>query len=447
MRRNTMPVHRLILDDRGAAAPVIAVTLILLVGSLGLAIDVGFWYNTERRLQLAADAAAVAAAFQISEGKTANQAAPYALKEAQFHGFSGVVCEVNPVTPTQDCVIYNPPQSAFAARTDAVEVVLKEPTQPYFTGMFMASGPTVVGSGIMSASSGSGSYCLLALDGSAANALLLENNAQVQCGAAANSTSTTALNMENNAQITGNAFAVGTLKLKNNAVVTGNAYAGSFNLANNATVGGSKSASSGAMADPYAAFTPDSLDLTQGCADSAGSPMQCKNNCTKTIPPGRYCYGWDFQNNATVNLNPGVYVVESKLVLKNNAIIRSTAGTTGVTIIIKGNYAMDVGNNAQWDFAAPTSGTYAGIAFHSLSTNATSYTQTFQNNATVKLVGALYAPSQKVYFENNAVISQTTCTQVVARLIDIRNNGNFGSACTGTGTKSIGSGTAIETLK
>ena len=49
--------------------------------------------------------------------------------------------------------------------------------------------------------------------------------------------------------------------------------------------------------------------------------------------------------------------------------------------------------------------------------------------------------------ENNATISETECTQVVARLVDIRNNGNFGTGCTGKGTKTIGTGTSIKTKK
>lgn len=433
--------------DGGAAAPVIAMVLFLIVGAAGLAIDVGSWYNIERRTQLAADAAAVSASFEIANGKTAAQAAAAALKEAQKNGFTGTSCDVN-TTGSAYCQVFNPPKTKFTTDTSAVEVVLREPTPTYFSGMFLNKGPDAKGQAIMSASSGTGSYCVLALDGSAANAMYLENNATVKCGVASNSTSATALNMENNAAIVGNAYTVGTLKMKNNATVSGNAYASAVNLANNAVVSGSKSIkTTTAMADPYASFTPSTTDLTAACTDSSSNKMTCKNNCSKTLQPGRYCYGWDVQNNAVVELNPGVYVIEAQLILKNNAQIKEAYGTSGgVTLILKGNYAMDVGNNATWDFKSPTSGTYSGIAFHSLKANGSTYTQTFQNNAIIKLTGAIYVPNQKVYFENNATISQTECTQVVARLVDIRNNGNFGTACTGKGTQSIGSGTSIKTL-
>lgn len=435
-------------DDGGAAAIVIAIFLPVLFGFVGLAVDVGSWYNTERRMQMAADAAALSAAFEVSSGKTAAEAAIAALREAQKNGFTGAACDVN-TNGANRCQVFNPPISNFAADAKAVEVILREPGQTYFSSMFLSQGPQIVGKTIMTASSGTGTYCVLALDGSAANALYLENNATVRCGVASNSSSATALNLENNATVHGNAYAVGTVKMKNNAVVDGDAYAAAVNKANNATISGSQTIeTTPAMADPYAGFTPSSGDLTAGCVDGAGSQMMCKNNCTKQLNPGRYCFGWDVQNNATIELQSGVYVVETQLILKNNATIREAPGSSGgVTLILKGDYAMDVGNNALWDFAAPTSGTYAGIAFHSLKTNGSAFVQTFQNNATVKLTGAIYAPSQKVYFENNATVSETDCTQIVARLVDIRNNGNFGTGCSGKGTRTIGRGSSIKTMK
>lgn len=441
-------VTRLKRDEEGAVAVIVALASMALVGFVALAIDVAAWYNAERRLQTAADAAALAAAFEIAGGKTAAQAAALAEQEAKKNGFTAGNCAVNDQASTEPCLVFNPPVSGFTTETKAVEVVLRETGQTYFSGMFLDKGPDITSRSIMSGNAGAGTYCVLALDGSAADALLLENNAKVSCGVAANSNNALAIRMENNATVQGNAYAVGTLQMKNNAVVAEDAYAQAINKANNAAVkGATVIGSTPALDDPYASFKPSADDLDAGCVDASSNKMSCTNNCTKQLSPGRYCYGWDVQNNATVTLNSGVYVIESKLVLKNNATIKEVAGGTGVTLIIKGDYAMDVGNNATWDFAAPTSGPYAGIAFHSLKTNNNALVQTFQNNAVLKLTGAVYAPSQKIYFENNASVSQTDCTQIVARLVDIRNNGNFGAACTGKGTKTIGRGAAIKTMK
>src|SRR5712671_2669883 len=49
-------------DEGGAVAVVAALVLTALIGVVGLAVDVGMWYRTNRALQNAADAAVIAAA-------------------------------------------------------------------------------------------------------------------------------------------------------------------------------------------------------------------------------------------------------------------------------------------------------------------------------------------------------------------------------------------------
>ena len=42
-------------DTSGGAAIILALTLPIVIGGLGLGVEVGLWYQTERRLQTAAD--------------------------------------------------------------------------------------------------------------------------------------------------------------------------------------------------------------------------------------------------------------------------------------------------------------------------------------------------------------------------------------------------------
>ena len=57
-------------DNRGAAAAVVAVTLPVLIGFETLGVETGLWYLIKRQGQSAADAAAIAAAYEVIAGKT-----------------------------------------------------------------------------------------------------------------------------------------------------------------------------------------------------------------------------------------------------------------------------------------------------------------------------------------------------------------------------------------
>src|SRR5437016_8795802 len=59
-RRRNLPI--LWRDEGGAVAILTALALTMLIGLVGLALDVGMWYRTNRALQNAADAAVIAAA-------------------------------------------------------------------------------------------------------------------------------------------------------------------------------------------------------------------------------------------------------------------------------------------------------------------------------------------------------------------------------------------------
>lgn len=469
-------------DERGIAGMVLAIVALLLVGMVGLAVDVGSWYALSRRTQLAADAAAVAAAFEISNSQGTSAAATAALREARKNGFSSsAACEVNNAGSTAACRLYSPPKadSGYSGNTSAVQVILTEPASGFFSSAFVAA-PTVKSNSVMevasTANSGGGAtgYCMLALDKTAADAMRVTNNGAVNCGVASNSTlnsagnnaqqGTVALRIDNNGAVTGNAYAAGGISVENNATLTGNSYAvtaSSTYVSQNSKITGIKSTSSGPMADPYASWDPPSTVYAQTCAEDLynnGKAFSYKNKVSKTLHPGRYCQGWDFSNEVTITLEAGVYVVETKISVGNNAVLNANA-SGGVTIIMNGNFGLDFGNNARYKFVAPTSGAYAGMALYSRRTNAqkdargNDYELNFNNNSGALIQGAIYAPSQKIHFNNNSNIAVTACTQIVGNKIEVDNNGGavFGPCNTATtGTTDIvtpsGSTQTIKTL-
>jgi Flp pilus assembly protein TadG len=462
--RRTQTFTNLARNDDGAAAVVVALLGVALVGMVGLAVDIGNWYALSRRTQTAADAAAVAAAFEISNKNGNSAAASAALREARKNGFtSSTACDVNVATSNAMCRIYTPPRSdsGFSGTTNAVQVILTEPAHSFFAKAFVAD-PDVKSNSVMQVSasnfentsnSGGGTgFCLLALDSSATDAMYIVNNATVNCGVASNSSATGyALNIKQNAGIVGNLYTVGSAAILNNATVNGNSYASANNatyIANGGSLTGLSSTSQGPMPDPYATWEPPNSVYSQTCAETLynnGNAFTDKNNESITLHPGRYCQGWDFGNGGSITLQSGVYVVESKLNIGNTASSKITKfngnPSGGATIILNGNFGMSIGNNTKYYIEAPTSGDYKGIALYSRRTNAKCYsgsttcknaqdeiTQAFANNNISHVQGVVYTPSQTIQVSNNgAVIETTACTQMIGNKVSVNNNGQVGT--------------------
>src|SRR6266478_7422563 len=64
-------ITRFLRDNRGATAAIVAAALPVLIGFETLGVETGLWYMMKWQSQSAADAAAIAAAHEIIDGKTA----------------------------------------------------------------------------------------------------------------------------------------------------------------------------------------------------------------------------------------------------------------------------------------------------------------------------------------------------------------------------------------
>lgn len=411
---------RLRRDERGVVAIVVALSMTVLIGLVGLGIEVAGWYVAKRKLQAAADSAAIAAASENAKGNSAAVTGA-AYIEAQRQGYQGATCSY--MAQTSDCTVYSPPTSGgYTGDDTAFEVVLTESLSLAFTSVFTDQPPVIGARAVAHAETTEtpGTACVLGLDTDDNNSVFLDNNAGIRCGVASNSDSASSLRLDNNA-----------------FVENGYTVVGAISLGNNATVDGSpQKAGADPVADPYADVAMPALP---SCTDQDGAG---KNNVTRnfTAPGGyvRFCDGWSFENNAVLNLAAGVYIIESQLHLKNNVTVNATGG---VTIIVKGDYAIDLKNNAVLNITAPTSGDYAGVAIMGDRDGTSSVTQLFDNNAVLHVTGAVYFPNQIVMLENNATTGY--CTQLIGRNVRLSNNAvvDNDEPCDGTGVRPISVGT------
>jgi hypothetical protein len=391
-------------DERGTVAVVMALAIIPVLGMTGLAIETGLWYAQRRNLQTAADAGALGAAFEIAAGGSNLRSA--ATMDAGRNGFSagsGSTIAVN-----------NPPLSGpYAGSSLAVEVIVTRQQTLLLSSLFL-NGPMTVKARAVANAGTPGDSCILALDKVASDTAYFTGSATVNlygCGITANSVSPQALAVSGSADVSAQFIQT----------------AGGYSVSGSGTLtAGEKLTNAAQTTDPYA-------DLTAPAAGSCTSPPGGKDF---TLNPGTYCGGLSLQGDVT--LNPGVYVINGGT-LKMNA--QANVIGSGVTIILTGNssigYAdVDINGGATVGISAPTSGTWAGIAFYGDRRAPIGGTSKFNGGSTTNFTGALYFPSQEVDFTGGNKSDGSGCTRIVADVVKFTGNSEIGNSCTGTGVPS-----------
>ena len=392
----------------GSVAVQIALMLTVLIGFAALGAEVTYFYYKQRQMQAASDAAAFGGAVALMSHHPADFTAEVraiAANAGFTNGVDGVTLTVN-----------NPPASGnYASNANAVEVLITQPFATNLIKLFYSSPFTLSARAVALGGAGGGLYCVLTLDSSAANAVTVTNNAVIanpNCGVAVNSSSSSALIVNNNGVIKGPVSVTGQWSLANNAVLSGSP-----------SVEGAPP-----VADPYANVQ---IQTPPACTAQSGT----LSGTSGTLSGGHFCNGFNFINNAVVTLGAGTYYIDSQLVVSNGVTVNATAG---VTLIVNGNYAIDISNNSTLNLTAPETGTYAGFAFLNSRSATSTIQQTFGNNVTLNILGIVYFPNQTINFNNNSTAAKTRCTELIGRIVNLSNNVYLNNDCAGTGVLPIG---------
>jgi Flp pilus assembly protein TadG len=435
-------------DRRGAVAVAVAVLLPVLIGFAGIGIEVGLWFAVQRQNQSAADAAAISAALeyaaQIESGVTTDPAAA-AATTANYNLFSTsspntltlYPCYGFTITVGSSCNT----SSSSGALPNAVQVVLTQPLNTTLANLVTAIwGPSVNTVNVTTtaiAAFPTSSACILALDPTAAGALLVNNGtlSNPNCWAAANSSSGSALNC-NDCTIAG-ATTVG----------------GGDAVSNNGHLNGSPNRTyASAIADPYAGTLTHAF-LTAGMPTAPCSPP------TVTGPPGVQTYTYPQTGNCiisnpplpsgstivlssgtqiasglsltgTINLSPGTYwITDGTLTLNGNTTLTCptcSPGGAGVTIIFTTTQgsAGTIGTlseigNVTTILNAPSSGAYAGLLMVQ-DTIAGASAGAIGNAGT--LGGLIYFPNTNLSLIGNIQTDTSNCLMAVAGSLSLAGN-------------------------
>jgi Putative Flp pilus-assembly TadE/G-like len=400
-------------DEDGVVAVLTALALTVLIGIVGLAIDVGMWYRTDRALQNAADAAVIAAALNGSSSSFRDEAKAVAAKYGFVDGSNGIT-----VNAWND-------QTCPGGATDCYLVTIAQDSPPRFFSPVVGNfAPSLAGSA-MAGGSQTHSYCLLALASTGTDPAIQTNGAPKadlsNCSLMSNTGAT--CNGHNLNATYGDAH-----KTNDGCGIT---------VASNVPV----------VADPYSSLAANiPADNCGGSYPQESAGKQTTWSGNKTLAATTQICG-DLQLTGNVILttaSPGSVLVIYNGQLdtggcKKGCTLQTAAGSA-LTIIFSGSdpsekYTHAPTGGGTLDIQAPTSGTWQGIAIYQdpALKNATPANCNYidicaaGNSPTWDITGVVYLPHSSVTFSGavNKSSNGQSCFLLVVDNITINGTGSI----------------------
>jgi Flp pilus assembly protein TadG len=383
---------------RGTVAVMTALMLPALLGAAAMAVDLGIWFRETERLQLAADAGAEGAARLLplsTTGTSAYQAA--------------ALIEVNGVTGgTTIGTLQTPVTVSVGTNWSSVTVTLHSKASSYLAGALGFSGPSLSATATATAVTTTPATCVLALSGSAAPAIQVDNMGSIVasgCPIFSDSTASTSIYLNS-----------GTIK--GTAIGSAGVF-GTSNSGSNTVSPTSPSNYQTSQSDPDSGLSLPSFSTTcNGTNSFAGN---------HTFSPTTFCGNVSIiGNGGTATFNSGTYYIVNGSITFSNATV---APATGVTFVLTGTSpgTFTWTNNSNGTIAAPGTGALAGIliwqtkpcttsactAFSSCASSCSaaascSNVNAFAGGSTLQASGAIYTPCSGLDLSNGSTLKTAT---------------------------------------
>lgn len=404
--------------QRGSVAIIVAVLLVVLVGFTALGAEVGTLLMISRKLQAAADSAALAGAVARARGYPT----PWTDEPVAVARAAGLVDGVSNTT----VAINSPPTSgAYAGNVQADEVIITQLQPTMLMSLFIA-GPVTVRGRAVALTGGGSTVCSLSLRSSnTQNTIYVREGATAiltGCGVAANSPSSRSITIQS-ATLTAQSLTT----------------AGDYRVIGGGTlvIGGEIRIGGPATADPYADRAVPVLGPCRYDGDVTAN---------RTLVPGTYCgsSGITVRGGATATFSSGIYRVSNA----NFSVLEGgTAIGTGVTIVLTGTGsgnqtgAVIIRNGAVVNLTAPSGDETAGMVFFQDRRAQTSRNSYFEDGSRSTVSGALYFPNTTVTTRSGGRLTGP-CVQLISRMIDFRDGSTVDMRhdCAGVGITPIGDG-------
>ncbi len=370
----------------GNFALTVAIVSPVLLGVAGLGVDVSTFISQQARMQETADTAVLAA-----------------IREAAIAGWDQSVAEAVVV----DFIQSNLDSSAFASTQythdvavdkggSSIKVTLQQNGHGYLLLSLWKNNPQIeVSAKAFMASSAN--ICVLTLEEKLPSQLLSRSSklTGVDCGVFANSESKAAINVDSKSSMTAEVIC-----------------------------------SAGGFSGAPAVYSPDVVTdcpvIPDPLAGRAPPPVgSCDYNDTSlnksaTLYPGVYCGGISAQGNATITLEPGIYVIkDGPLTLNGNATLTGE----NVGFYMTGSTAKTgFGTATTVSLSAPKSGPMAGILFFEDRNAEKGRLFVISSKDARKLVGTIYLPKGFLYVGGSSKFADASAwTAIVSRAIMVDN--------------------------
>jgi len=365
-------------DQKGQTLLATAAAMVVLMGFLGLGIDMGVLRYEKRLQQSAADAAAIAGASDLAPYSGVTTAAQAALATNGFPGASTLL--TNQACPTSvtglTVTVNNPPQSGpHSGVTGYVEVCVAQ-LQPTFFMKVLGFNNSTVSARAVAGKGLNGSACLYTLDPNTVGIEGININGSAtlnapNCGIVDNG----------NFDTKGGAYTVTAATVSVAGVETGKDNVTCTSEPTNCPVTGAPAAS-----DPLSYLSPPPV----------GAPVNFNSG---NIIPGTY-NGISLSGNGTYTFPSGIYVLDGGSFTCNGT---PTIQGTGVMFYFTNGATWNCSGNDTVNLSAPTSGPYEGILlYQNPACNTSSCDPTIGGNVGSSFQGALYFPKSQVVFFGNA---------------------------------------------
>ncbi len=388
----------------------ICVSMVALMGMIGVVTDFSFMQHQKNMMQTAADSAAMAGAAESNYGDLVAAGKADAASNGYTDGASSVTVAIN-----------SPPSMGPNAGNAAyVEAIVTKPEPTYFLSTIGINTMTVSARAV--AYEGTGPNCIYVLDPSASSALSGSGSASIQsgCGLLVDSSSSTAMVLSGSASITAPTI----------SVVGGYTGGGSTNYTPTPKTGVI------AASDPLAYVQAPTV------ASCAHTNLSLSNPGTSSshyqLYAGTYCGGIKISNGYT-NFNAGTYILAGGGLSANGGPVMTGTGITFYNTTGSGGYqAITLTGNATSNFSAPTSGPLAGILFfQDRSIPSSDAGSTVSGSSSSTFDGAIYFPTTTLTYSGGSSLSGYSI--VVADKVVLS-----GSATLGTNYSSLTGGSPIK---
>ena len=386
-------LNRLFSDRTGGVLTYTALLVPVLVGAVGLSVDVASWDASHKVLRSSADAAAISGALELLRTGASNIDSA-AISAAERNGYKN----------GKDTIVINHPPLSGSRKgaTDSVEVIITRKAPAFFSSIIRPGPQTIVARAVAFGSAND--TCVWSLNPNKSGAVTVNGSANVNldCGMFVNSNNPQALNQTGSSCLTAT-----------EAKVNGGYDGTCINPTPNTSVP--------QIQDPLAwvqAPTWSSCDVNKKTNVVAGQ--------TVTLDPGVYCGDISVQGGATLNFNPGLYILNGAgLNIASSATVNGTGVNFYITQFNGTSDGVSIAGGANVNLTAGNNDPIAGILFYADRNSPTNIPVSFSGGANMHLDGILYFPNQNVSFSGGSSLA-ATATIIISDTVTFTGNTEVG---------------------